>query len=447
MSDTGGTVVIRAEQISKRFDIYARPSDLLTELLTRRPRHSEFWALRNVSFEVCAGEVLGIIGRNGAGKSTLLKILTGTLERTAGHLWVQGRLSSILELGTGFHPDFSGRENIYLNGLCLGMSRSEIDRKIDGIVAFSELTTFIEQPLKTYSTGMQARLAFSTAIAVDPDILVVDEALAVGDVRFQRKCFGRFEELRDRGKTILFVSHSADTIDTICDRVIYLADGQIRAHGPARVVTGLYLKETLGGGANSKTHIRTPDDTNPQYRYGTGEAEITEYAVLDSQGRPALILESGGDYTLLCKVQCHHPEIAGLNVGFNIQNVHGVRLFAINPILAGVRPPALKRGDVLEVRVAVKLWLAPGDYFMTFGAWAAGEPSHFDRRVDALQLRVVGDSRNSASLVNLQPEYSMEVVGQSPQQNSLLPGPREQGGAERPPETSYAGFNEQGPQA
>jgi ABC-type polysaccharide/polyol phosphate transport system ATPase subunit len=358
------------------------------------------------------GEVVGIIGRNGAGKSTLLKILTGTLERTSGVVDVKGRLSSILELGTGFHPDFSGRENIYLNDLCLGMSRSEIDRKIDGIVAFSELENFIEQPLKTYSTGMQARLAFSTAIAVDPDILIVDEALSVGDVRFQRKCFGRFEELRDRGKTILFVSHSADTIDTICDRAIYLADGKIRAQGPARVVTGLYLKETLGGAQSKGHHGQIPNQTNPEYRYGTGEAEIIEYAVLDVQGRPAAILESGGNYTFLCKVECHRSELTGLNVGFNIQTVHGVRLFAINPILAGVRPPRLKRGDILAVRVAVKLWLAPGEYFMTFGAWATGEPNHYDRHVDALQLTVVGDSRNSASLVNLQPEYRMQVVGE-----------------------------------
>jgi lipopolysaccharide transport system ATP-binding protein len=403
-------VIIRVEGLSKRFDVYARPSDLLWELLTHRGRHSEFWALRDVSFEVREGEVVGIIGRNGAGKSTLLKILTGTLERTGGALDVRGRLSSILELGTGFHPDFSGRENIYLNGLCLGMSRAEIDRKVNGIIEFSELETFIEQPLKTYSTGMQARLAFSTAIAVDPDILIVDEALSVGDVRFQRKCFGRFEELRERGKTILFVSHSADTIDTICDRAIYLADGTIRAQGPARTVTGLYLKEVLGGRASGADAAEVSTTPNPRYRYGSGEAEITDYAVLDPHGRRLTTLESGATYTFFCRVRCNRDEIRGLNVGFNVQTVQGVRLFAINPILAGERPPKLTLGETMEARVDVRLWLAPGDYFMTFGAWAAGEPNHYDRRVDALQITVVGDPRSSASMVNLEPDYRMRVL-------------------------------------
>jgi lipopolysaccharide transport system ATP-binding protein len=402
---------IRVEGLSKRFDVYAHPGDLIIELFTGRVRHRAFWALQDISFAIDAGEVVGVVGRNGAGKSTLLKILAGTLDRTTGNVEIAGRVSSILELGTGFHPDFSGRENIYLNGLCLGMSRAEIDRKIDDIIAFSELDAFIEQPIKTYSTGMQARLAFSTAIAVDPEILIVDEALAVGDVRFQRKCFGQMQVARDHGTTILFVSHSADTIDTICDRAIYLSEGRVRAQGPARVITGLYLKETLGGSAPTTDDLTSvPQVANPQYRYGSGDAKIVHYSVVNEQQSPVQVLHAGSQYTLVCRVKCFREELVGLQIGFNIQTVQGVRLFALNPHLARVTSPMMRQGDVCEARVNVRMNLAPGNYFMTFGAYAHDDPTHFDRHVDALHITVIGDGRNSASLVDLQPDYEMTLV-------------------------------------
>lgn len=409
MSDA--PVAIRVAGLSKRFSVYASPLDHLRELLFGKVLHQEFWALRDVTFAVKRGEVVGIVGRNGAGKSTLLKILTGTLERTSGSIEVHGRISSILELGTGFHPDFSGRENVYLSGMCLGMPRNEVDAKIDSIINFSELADFIEQPLKSYSTGMQARLAFSTAIAVDPDVLIVDEALAVGDVRFQRKCFARFQEFRDQGRTILFVSHSVDTVDTICDRAIYIADGTVRAQGPTRAVTGLYLKETLLGNMNSSAAAPvSPQVRNPQYRYGTGEAEIIYFAVLDEHEQEQHVLESGRDYTMVCRVLCNREVLSGLHIGFNLQTIQGVRLFSTNPTIARVEPPSLRRGDVCEARVAVKLMVGPGEYFMTFGAFAPGEPVHFDRRVDALQLTVVGASNIAGSLVNVVPQYRMMVT-------------------------------------
>ncbi|TRZ67180.1 MAG: ABC transporter ATP-binding protein [Rhodocyclaceae bacterium] len=238
--------VIRAEALSKCYHLYDKPSDRLWQTLwgERRRYYREFWALREVSFELGKGEVLGIVGRNGAGKSTLLQLVCGTLSPTNGKLAVNGRISALLELGAGFNPEFTGRENVYLNASILGLRREEIDARLDSILAFAAIGDFIDQPVKTYSSGMFIRLAFSVATCVDPDVLVIDEALSVGDGEFSRRSFERILELRDRGTTILFCSHALFQVEMLCDKAIWLDQGRIAATGSPAEVTIAY-RESL----------------------------------------------------------------------------------------------------------------------------------------------------------------------------------------------------------
>ena len=300
VGSTGPEFAIRVTGLGKAYRLYQQQMDFVKELVTGKPRHQEHWAIQNVSFQVPRGRVVGIIGPNGAGKSTLLKIIAGLLDATTGRVEVAGRLSAILELGTGFHQDVSGRDNIVMGGMCLGMSKAEIEAKVPWIIDFSELGEVIDQPFRTYSSGMQARLTFATAISVDPEIFIVDEALAAGDAAFVYKCMKRVREICQSGATVLFVSHSSGLISELCDEAIWIDKGRILMQGNAQRVSKAYVQSVWDAEAarnlkETGTLSKAIENTalTGKYELGGNDLRITSVEILDAENRPAGVLNNG----------------------------------------------------------------------------------------------------------------------------------------------------------
>jgi ABC-2 type transport system ATP-binding protein len=351
----------------KSFRLYQEKNQYLKSTLLRgkRARYEEFWALNDVSFEIPRGSTFGIIGTNGSGKSTLLKCLTGILSPDKGRVSINGDIAALLELGAGFHPDLSGRENIFLNGAILGMSNKQIEERYDEIVDFSELGRFIDTPVKNYSSGMTVRLGFSIAINVDPEILIIDEVLAVGDENFQQKCREKIEDFRQRGKTIIFVSLGLTDVANICDQVAWLDKGQLRAIGPAVEIVSKY---------NALSHQAEPVQQEDRGdRWGSREVEIQEIFLSDERGNRITNIESGQLVNLNCSYRSS-LELANGSFAYGITDIHGNVLWGTNSKVQGV-PFPISRGPGNNTITIPNLHLLEGTYDLSV-AVADGSYSH-----------------------------------------------------------------------
>ncbi|MEZ5403323.1 MAG: ABC transporter ATP-binding protein [Bryobacteraceae bacterium] len=389
--------VAEFHEVSKSYPIYRRPADRLKEIFTlnRVSFHENFWALRDVSFDIKRGESFCIIGENGSGKSTLLQIVAGILNPTSGAARVTGKVSALLELGSGFNPEFSGRDNVYLNAAILGLSTKEIDARYPAIEAFAEIGDFISQPVKTYSSGMAVRLAFSVAIHVDPEILLVDEALAVGDIYFRQRCMRKVHELRSRGVTILFVSHSMGDVKAIGDRTVWLDHGRVRELGATDAVVAKYLaamsekdssyldlkdpSERPGFDGESTTR-RAPEVVrtipNVDHRHGDGRATVIGIAVYDEHGRQLPLLQPETRAVVRISVEAHEA-IAQPNVGFMLRNHMGIDFAGTNNLREGLELPPMRAGDVYTVDFHLDLPALYPSHFSFSPAIADGTLVHY----------------------------------------------------------------------
>ncbi len=385
-------LAVRVCNLTKTYKVYKRPRDRLLEVLPfgRNVRHREFHALNDVSFEVKKGEALGIVGRNGAGKSTLLQIIAGTLLPTSGHAIVNGRVSALLELGSGFNPNFTGRENLYLNAEVLGLDRKEIDERADSIIEFADIGEYIDQPVKTYSSGMQLRLAFSVQASIDPEILIVDEALAVGDSPFQTKCYKRLRDLLDAGTTVILVTHSNEVIRSFCNRAIWLLSGKIESIGPAKRVSDAYLKFCMDStGVNtgersselpeektflelvSENKINTDAEFKKlanQERMGTGRMRIENFYLADDKGNRLKALPSDDFVCAILNIKAYEDIEAEVEIGITVKDLHGNKVLSISD-LNQEKNIEIKKNEDLDVVLRTQLPLAAGRYYMTVSLW------------------------------------------------------------------------------
>jgi ABC-type polysaccharide/polyol phosphate transport system ATPase subunit len=413
---------VRFERVSKRFTLHHERARTFQEAAlnlfrpgARRDSTEPFWALRDVSFALDRGRTLGVVGRNGSGKSTLLKLLSRTMRPTSGRIESNGRVFGLLELAAGFHPDLSGRENVFLNGTFLGLSRQEMTDRLDGIVAFAELERFIDTPVKHYSSGMYMRLGFSIAISVDPDILVIDEVLAVGDAAFRQKCFAALADLKARNKTILFVTHDASAVHRFCDDALWLDAGAGRAPGPADSVLKDYLAETTTTHGEALVFAARPIDPLATRR---GLVALAGVETVDALGRPERYFEPGGTAAVRLQVQVA-GESAGVRFAVAIHRADGLYVWS-----GGSAFETLPAGEVQRECRLESLPLAAGEYVVSAAAIDGSGPMH--RLTRAATFAIRPPSRDQAGLLRLRYEWSEPVVRAAPPIEQLPAGSDEQ---------------------
>jgi lipopolysaccharide transport system ATP-binding protein len=429
-------IAIKVEGLSKCYQIYDQPRDRLKQFVLPRlhrmlgtpPKqyYKEFWALKDVSFEVKKGETVGIVGRNGSGKSTLLQIICGTLNPTKGMVTTHGRIAALLELGSGFNPEFTGRENVYMNASVLGLSKNEIDARLDEIVSFADIGDFIDQAVKSYSSGMVVRLAFAVAINVAPEILIVDEALAVGDAAFQRKCMRKISELSDAGVTLLFVSHDMETVKKICSEALYLARGSAIEFGAAKHVCISYERDLFGASRKSgTTQAETPIDSTELDRavidedllqtdektYGDGRAQIFDVDITNQYRQRTNILAPNASYAFSYRAVFSAPVDMPV-FGMMITNREGMCLFGVNTQNHSVSRRYFTEGDEVRIEFHITNHLGPGVFYLTCGIHAPDSSDglvYLQRRLDVLIFKVGADDVLSiGGVVNLNPR--IEVI-------------------------------------
>lgn len=388
------------QNVSKVFHLYRRPSDRILELLPmRKPAHSDFWALRDISISVERGEILGLVGPNGSGKSTLLQIVSGILQPTSGRVVTQGRVAALLELGAGFNPEFTGRENVFINGEIMGLSRPEIERAFPGIAEFAGIGEFMNRPVKEYSSGMYVRLAFATAIHVDPEILIVDEALAVGDAMFANRCIQKFEELKERGVTVLFVSHDLGLVKRLAHRAVLLLNGKVEAEGSPRDVVNRYV------GLVVERQKRTHDGGGlaASFRHGDGASEIVRVELLNCAGEPATTILNGE--TVDIRVTARFREnVSDPIIGILIRNRLGIDVFGTNTRLERCELGDFSAGEQVEIDFRFECLLTQQEYTIT-AAMQHWDGSSQDWLDDVLSFRVV-DPRGAAGVAGFRTEVN-----------------------------------------